>query len=256
MMRWRIVASSLGGVGALWASLGCGGAEHVEVKSAASARNADAESRQDTSYCEFKGRNDREVSESVGTGALQPSIRRVYRIVGEGDQRRRVLVCREVDTNLDSVKDLVRRYTDQGEALEEQADSDYDGTLDTWIRFSKGRIAQVEVDLNRDGKPEETRYYLRGKLSRVQRDSNADGKPDVWEIYAGGHLERMGVDVDFDGRVDRWNRDEIAARESARASEKPESGNGASEGGASGGGGEASEAAEGSAGAAHAGEAP
>ncbi len=230
--------SSVAALLALWASVGCAGAEHVEVKSAASAQGGegDGEARAETSYCEFKGRNDREVSESVGTGALQPSIRRVYRIMGEGDQRRRVLVCREVDTNLDSVKDLVRRYTDQGEAFEEQADSDYDGTLDTWIRFSKGRIAQVEVDLNRDGKPEETRYYLRGKLSRVQRDSNADGKADVWEIYSAGHLERMGVDLDFDGRVDRWNRDEVAARESARAGEKSDTGDGASGGGASGGG--------------------
>lgn len=175
----------------------------------------DAEDRaaqEDDSRCEFRGRADREVAESVGTGALQPSIRRVYRVVGQGSERRRILVCREVDTNLDGVKDVVRRYTDQGEALEEQADTNYDGTLDTSTRFSRGRIVQTEVDLNQDDKPEETRYYQDGKLSRVQRDTNRDGKPDIWEIYAGGHLERMGVDVDFDGRVDRWNRDEVTAR--------------------------------------------
>jgi hypothetical protein len=178
--------------------------------------------RDDASRCEFKARVDREVSESVGSGAIQPSIRRVYRVVGEGNERRRVLVCREVDTNLDGIKDLVRRYSDQGEAQEEQADSDYDGELDTWIRFAKGRIAQVEIDLNDDGQADETRYYLRGKLSRVQRDTNGDGNPDVWEIYSGGHLERMGVDVDHDGRVDRWNRDEVTARANARKVEEAE----------------------------------
>lgn len=195
---------------------GCGGRDGAEIKAANSAETRPgAGPADDTSYCEFKGRLDREVSESVGTGSLQPSIRRVYRVIGDGQERRRVLVCREVDTNLDGVKDLVRRYSDQGEAQEEQADSDYDGQLDTWIRFAKGRIAQVEVDNSGDGKADETRYYLRGKLSRVQRDTNGDGNPDIWEIYAEGHLERMGVDVDFDGRVDRWNRDEVAARANA-----------------------------------------
>jgi hypothetical protein len=205
--------------------VGCAGRESVESKTADSVANeSGAGPEADASRCEFKGRVDREVSESVGTGSLQPSIRRVYRVIGEGQERRRVLVCREVDTNLDGVKDLVRRYNDQGEAQEEQADSDYDGHLDTWIRFAKGRIAQVEVDSSGDGKADETRYYLRGKLSRVQRDTNRDGNPDIWEIYADGHLERMGVDVDFDGRVDRWNRDEVAARANAEQPAQAESG--------------------------------
>lgn len=209
----RVIASVYWLAAAL-GSTGCGARESVEVKSAASHRRG-ASTGDDASRCEFKGRLDREVAESVGSGAIQPSIRRVYRVVGEGQERRRVLVCREVDTNLDGVKDLVRHYSDQGEAQEEQADSDYDGELDTWIKFAKGRIAQVEVDRDGDGQVDETRYYLRGRLSRVQRDSNGDGNPDIWEIYADGHLERMGVDVDFDGRVDRWNRDEIVARANA-----------------------------------------
>lgn len=191
----------------------CSGSQSVEAQTAAQRAQRGDVARGDGARCEFKGRVDREVSESVGTGALQPSIRRVYRVIGEGDQRRRILVCREVDTNLDGTKDLVRRYNDQGEAVEEQADSNYDGKLDTWIRFSKGRIAQVDIDSNQDDSPDETRYYVLGKLSRVQRDTNHDGKPDIWEIYAAGHLERMGVDVDHDGRVDRWNRDGIAANQ-------------------------------------------
>jgi hypothetical protein len=216
MTKARGLVASVGRGGralAMVAALACGGGEGVQAKSAVNSR---ANPGEDGARCEFKGRTDREVSESVGTGALQPSIRRVYRVIGEAEQRRRVLVCREVDTNLDGTKDLVRRYSDQGEAVEEQADSDYDGKIDTWIRFNKGRIAQVEVDGKQDGTPNEKRYYLRGKLSRVQRDTNGDGNPDIWEIYAGGHLERMGVDVDYDGRVDRWNRDEVTARANAQ----------------------------------------
>lgn len=213
-------------------SSGCAGSHSVEAKTAGNGKRSDSARGGDGSRCEFKGRADREVAESVGTGALQPSIRRVYRVVGEGDQRRRILICREVDTNLDGIKDLVRRYNDQGEVIEEQADSNYDGKLDTWIRFSKGRIAQVDVDLNGDDSPDETRYYVRGKLSRVQRDTNHDGKPDIWEIYAGGHLERMGVDVDHDGRVDRWNRDEVQAHQAPAEADSTESANGQAKAGA------------------------
>jgi hypothetical protein len=193
-----------------------------EAKSAANAADHDAHEPpvDDTTRCEFKGRDDREVAESVGTGALQPSIRRVYRLVGQGSDRRRVIVCREVDTNLDGKKDVVRRYSDQGQPIEERADTDYDGVLDRSSRFSRGKITLIEIDQNQDDKPEETRYYQDGKLSRVQRDTNADGKPDIWEIYAGGHLERMGVDVNFDGRVDRWNRDEVTLRAQRAAEAK------------------------------------
>jgi hypothetical protein len=168
----------------------------------------------DKSRCDFKGRADREVIESNGPGATIPNVRRVFGILGEGEDRRRVLFCREIDTNLDGSKDVVRTYNDKGDAVEEQADSDYNGKVDTWIRFGSGRIAKVEIDHNGDGRPDELKYYVKGKLSRVQRDNNFDGKPDIWEVYADGTLERMGVDLDFDGHVDRWDRDEVAHRAS------------------------------------------
>lgn len=167
-------------------------------------------STDDKARCEFEGRADREVSEATAAGAFQPNIRRVYQIVGEGRDRRKVLVCREVDTNLDGVKDVMRVFNDKGESLREEADTNYDGRVDSWITFSNGRIAKHELDLNADGKPDRWKYYLQGKLSRIQRDTNADGKPDVWEIYVRGRLERVGVDIDHDGRVDRWDRDELA----------------------------------------------
>lgn len=219
-MRARSPLASGAAALVLVASLPCcsyGVGEGADVK--VPGRTAGDEG-EDGSRCEFTGRSDREVAESVSTGALQPSIRRVYRVVGEGNARRRVLVCREVDTNRDGMKDVVRRYSEQGEPLEELADTTHDGRVDTTIRFAKGRVAQELIDLDQDDKPEETRYYQAGKLSRVQRDTNRDGKPDIWEIYADGRLERMGVDVDFDGRVDRWNRDEVNERAAREAEEK------------------------------------
>jgi hypothetical protein len=190
------------------AASGCSKAGGAEPRSAEIARAI--ASGDDHSRCEYKGRSDREAVESSGPGSEKFNIRRVYLVVASGEERRRVLVCREVDTNLDGVKDLYRRYDDRGVALEEEADADYDGKVDTWIKFAAGRLLKVEVDTDRDGHIDESRYYVRGKLSRVQRDTNRDGKPDVWEIYGDNQLTRVGFDLDFDGRVDRWARDEIA----------------------------------------------
>lgn len=176
----------------------------------------------DRAKCEYRNRPDREVSESRGPGALVPNIRRVYAVIGELEDSRRVIICREVDTNLDGVKDVVRTYDEKGESLREEADANYDGKMDTWITFARGRIAKSEIDTNGDGRPDETRYFLRGELTRIQRDTNFDGKPDTFEIYRDGVLERMGVDVDFDGQVDRWDRDEIAMRAAAEKERQAE----------------------------------
>lgn len=167
----------------------------------------------DKSRCDYKGRDDRAVQEASGPGAKHLNVRRVYRVVGIGAEQRRIIACREIDTNLDGVKDLVRRYDDKGTPTEEQADANYDGRIDTWVTFTFGKVAKVELDNRGDGRPDETRLYVDGRLNRLQRDTNGDGKPDVWEIYSEEKLERMGVDLDHDGRVDRWDRDAIAQRE-------------------------------------------
>jgi hypothetical protein len=190
---------------------GCGGGATVSTTPVAS-KSAASVAPNDQSRCDYKGRPDRESIESNGPGAATPNIRRVFGIIGEGDDRRRVLFCREIDTNLDGAKDVVRTYNDKGDPVEEEADSNYDGRVDTWIQFAGGRISKVEIDRNHDGRPDETRFYVKGVISRVQRDTNNDGKPDVWEVYSDGQLERIGVDLDFDGHVDRWDRDEVAHR--------------------------------------------
>jgi len=209
------VQALLAVVGAsLLAAYSCGGSEPVGVQAPTKTGVAVSEhdAGTDMSRCDFKGRTDREVSESSGPGTLYPNIRRVYTVVGEGDESRRVLICREVDTNLDGMKDVVRLYSDKGESLHENADTNYDGKIDTWITFAGGRIGRLEVDTDHNGQPDETHFYVRGRLSRIERDTNQNGKADIWEIYSQGHLQRMGLDIDHDGHVDRWDRDEVAAR--------------------------------------------
>jgi hypothetical protein len=162
----------------------------------------------DRSMCDWKNKPELEVSETAGPGAFKPNVRRVYKVYGEAETRHKTLICREIDTNLDGIKDVVRTFNAKGEAVHEEADTDYDGKIDVWVDFIDGRMSLEKIDTNHDGKPDVWKYYLNGQLSRIQRDTNFDGKPDVWEIYAKGHLERMGVDINHDGHVDRWDRDE------------------------------------------------
>src|SRR5687767_666203 len=106
--------------------LGCGGSSattQANEKGFASmtgkvkaTRNADG-SINDGSRCDWRNKADREASETAGPGSIQPNVRRVWQIVGTGDDRHKVLVCREIDTNFDGVKDVVRKYNDKGESL-------------------------------------------------------------------------------------------------------------------------------------------
>jgi hypothetical protein len=203
--------------------VGCGASAEMKPTTPVvkATRNADG-TVNDQSRCEWKNRSDREASETAGPGSVQPNVRRVYQLVGSGDDRHKVLVCREIDTNFDGVKDVVRKYNDKGESLYEEADANYDGRVDTWITFSKGRLAEERVDTNRDGNPDVWKYYSGGKLSRVKRDTNFDGKADVWEIYRDDKLERMGVDVDGDEHVDRWDHDNEVRRKAEDDDRKKE----------------------------------
>jgi len=159
-----------------------------------------------------------EVSETVGPGSIRPNIRRVYKVVGEREDRHQVLQCREIDTNLDGIKDVVRTFNDKGEPLHEEADTNYDGKIDDWINFADGRIAEEDVDTTLSaGRPNVWKFYLDGQLSRIRRSTHCStGKPDVWEIYFKGKLERVGNDISCDGHIDRWDRDaQLMAQEEA-----------------------------------------
>ena len=167
----------------------------------------------DKSMCDWRNHPDLEISETEGPGAIRPNVRRVYKTVGEGESRHKALICREIDTNLDGVKDVVRFFNAKGEATKENADTNYDGKLDVWSTFSTGRLVEEDVDTNFDGAVDVWKTYKDGKLNRIKRDRNFDGKPDIWEIYTDGKLERMGVDTTFDGHVDRWDRDQSVGQE-------------------------------------------
>jgi len=220
--RPLVIASLVACVTAIGVACG-GGSNGGAVKTATAPGGSKDPSRwpaDDHSMCDWRNKPELEVSETTGPGALKPNVRRVYRTFGEGESRHRTLACREIDTNLDGIKDVVRTFNQKGEALHEEADRDYDGKVDVWINFVDGRIAEEDVDTNKDGKLDVWKFYTNGQLTRIRRDRNGDGKPDVWEIYAKGRLERVGMDENSDGHVDRWDRDEQLKYEAEAAERK------------------------------------
>jgi hypothetical protein len=199
-------------------SVACGGGGTPEPVAPGGAVAAKSWPKDDRSMCGYASHPEWEINESVGSGAVRPNIRRAFRLIGDSDHTKRQLVCREVDTNLDGIKDTVRFYNPKGEPVHEEVDRNYDGKIDLWVNFAEGKMAEVIEDENFDGKPDVWKVYVDGSLSRIKRDRNGDGKPDVWEVYArNGRLERMGVDENGDGHVDRWDRDDqlIQASEDA-----------------------------------------
>lgn len=193
-------------------AFGCGGSQ-PEVTGVTETGVTQVAKGADQSRCDFKGRTDRVVVVTKGPGAGHPNVRRVYAVGTDRKDGKRVLRCREVDTNLDGINDLIRTYNEKGEPLGEQADTNYNGRIDSWVQFANDRVAKAEFDRNADGKPDEFKVYSKGVLIRLQRDSRYDGKLDTWHVYEQGRLNRIGVDLDGDEKVDRWYRDEELRRQ-------------------------------------------
>jgi hypothetical protein len=154
-----------------------------------------------------------EVSEYDTSGDSTPDVRRVFRRMGDPPLTRLVLACRESDLNGDGTKDVVRYYNEEGRPLREEADRNFDGTLDTITIFQEGHIVRQEIDENNDGRIDSKVYFDdEGHATRTERDlagrsTAAEWHPDRWEYYEDGRMVRMGTDLDGDGRVDRWDRD-------------------------------------------------
>ena len=153
-----------------------------------------------------------EISEYDTSGDNKSDVRKLFSSVGEGRLARLVLICREADLNGDGSKDVVRFYTDEGRPKREEADRDFDGSIDEITHFSKGRIALQEIDQSDNGRIDTKIYYERGQPIRAERDvagRSTAGKwqADRWEYYEDGRTVRVGTDVDGDGKVDRWDRD-------------------------------------------------
>jgi hypothetical protein len=213
----------MGVAASLLAFVACGGGAPPRATAPGGSRDARMWPADDRSLCQtfvhWKSNPQLDVTETVGPGSVKPNVRRVYKLIGERDDRHSVLVCREIDTNLDGIKDVVRTFNEKGEPLHEEADTNYDGKIDDWVNFAGGRLEEEDVDTTLStGRPNVWKFYVNGELSRIRRNTHCpSGKADVWEIYYRNRLERVGNDVSCDGHVDRWDRDaQLMAQEEAQ----------------------------------------
>jgi hypothetical protein len=76
-------------------ALACGSSGVAQVQPKMSDKQVTGIAADDASRCDYKGRADREVQEVRGPNAQNPNIRRVFSIVGEGEERKKLLLCRE-----------------------------------------------------------------------------------------------------------------------------------------------------------------
>src|ERR1700759_4905164 len=107
----------------------CGGSEpppKAAVVTPGGSKDPSKWPKDDRTMCDWRNKPELEVSETAGPGALKPNVRRVCKTFGEAEARHKSLVCREIDTTLDGIKDVVRTFNAKGEAQHEEADTDYD----------------------------------------------------------------------------------------------------------------------------------
>lgn len=164
----------------------------------------------------------RSLVEYDSSGDGTPDVRKVMLNIGEGVDKRQVMICREADVDGDGRKDIIRYYDDNGRSLREESDRNFDGKMDLAVIFQDGKIVRKELDENYDGKIDTRIFYEKQQPLRAERDlagrsTETEWRPDRWEYYEDGVMVRMGTDLDGDSKVDRWDRNAAAT---AKADEK------------------------------------
>ncbi len=106
------------------------------------------------------------------------------------------------DTNGDGKPD--RWLEISGQTISEVSiDRNYDGVVDYIIRYDENGDKKEEIlDFNYDGKMDDFYMYARGKMKRREIDTNYDEKIDIWVYLDGIYIEKYEKDTDFDGKID------------------------------------------------------
>lgn len=112
---------------------------------------------------------------------------------------------RTLDADEDGTAEELRYYSEEdGTLLRKELDRDYDGSIDTWIEYKKGKISRILLDENRDKEPDEWQTYLSsGQMVVREVDRNHDGRKDAFFYYQGDSLIREEHDLNTDGQIDR-----------------------------------------------------
>ncbi len=136
-----------------------------------------------------------------------------------------------LDADRDGKPEVVRWIERKSETpLRQEEDRNYDGRMDSFLTYERGRIVAREIDSNHDGRPDIFERYASGRqtersldrdydevldafyefegkyLARERHDANNDGTIDLVIDYKKGRRDKAREDTDRDGRPDTWTR--------------------------------------------------
>jgi hypothetical protein len=102
--------------------------------------------------------------------------------------------------------DVRSRAGAKGERIQE-ADTNSDGKIDTWITSdAKGNVVKREDDQSGDGKADRIAYFKDGKVNRLEQDTDAGGCIDLKQWFDDAEKVRAEYrDTTGDCKTDIWN---------------------------------------------------
>lgn len=108
----------------------------------------------------------------------------------------------ESDRNLDGKVDLINLYDRKGLVDSSESDDNFDGTVETRIRYVQGNPKVWEVDTNADGFFDLVMHLTHGVLSSQDHVDASTGKILRTDHFTLGKLVSAHVDTDMDGKFD------------------------------------------------------
>lgn len=120
-----------------------------------------------------------------------------------GNERELDLERRVLDADGDGTPELLR-YVDpkSGYVIRQQADTNFDGVVDSWTDYQWGEPVARVLDSNDDGNPDVWERYEAGFAISREVDRDDDGVRDAFYRYEDGSLVQERHDADNDGRID------------------------------------------------------
>ncbi|MDP6977208.1 MAG: hypothetical protein QF570_01235 [Myxococcota bacterium] len=161
----------------------------------------------------------------------EKSIRIAAGTPGFDNKRKLKAVRLSLDADSDGKPEVVRFITRKGDTpLRHEEDRNYDGRMDAYLTFVKGRLVARELDSNYDGRNDIFERYKGGRqtersldrdhddvvdafyeydgryLARERHDADNNGTVDLTIDYKKGRRDKAQEDTDRDGRLDTWTR--------------------------------------------------
>jgi len=90
----------------------------------------------------------------------------------------------------------------RGRLVYEEADTNNDGAIDSWVEYDSPSVYKCRNDLNFDGTTDSWVVFQKGS-SVVAYDTDFDGAADVWQFVWPGGRVLTAKDADGDGSPDR-----------------------------------------------------